>query len=92
MIAIELQKLVRANAIASIQRYFEVNFSEPVGTLPAGLLLDFFLEEIGPAIYNRAVADVQDRLQMRIADLGGELYAEEFQYWPRLNAKHKSRR
>jgi uncharacterized protein (DUF2164 family) len=60
--------------------------------LPAGLLLDFMLEEIGPAIYNKAVEDAQARLQLRIADLGGELFAEEFQYWPRQDAKRRSRR
>jgi len=30
--------------------------SEPIGDLPAGLLLNFFVEEIGPAIYNHAIA------------------------------------
>jgi uncharacterized protein (DUF2164 family) len=86
-----LNKQTRAEAIASIQRYFEENLPEPIGNLPAGLLLDFFLEEIGPTIYNRGVADAQERLQLRLMDLPGELYADEFQYWPRL-AKRKPRR
>jgi uncharacterized protein (DUF2164 family) len=89
---IELTKQTRAEAIGSIQRYFEENFPEPVGNLPAGLLLDFFLEEIGPAIYNRAVADAQERLQQRVMDLSGELYADEFQYWPKLMAKRRARK
>jgi len=91
MTSIELSKQTRADAIASLQRYFDENLSEPLGNLPAGLLLDFFLEEIGPAIYNRAIADAQTRIQQRAADLSGELYAEEFQYWPRA-AKRKPRR
>jgi uncharacterized protein (DUF2164 family) len=90
--SIELTKQTRAEAIASIQRYFEENFPEPVGNLPAGLLLDFFLEEIGPAIYNRAIADAQERLQQRVMDLSGELYADELQYWPKLIAKRRARR
>lgn len=34
---IELSKEVRAQAIASIQRYFTENIDEPIGELPAGL-------------------------------------------------------
>ena len=44
---IELTKEVRADAIASIQRYFEKNMEEPIGNIAAGALLGFFLEEIG---------------------------------------------
>lgn len=90
--SIELSKQARADAIASIQRYFEENLPEPIGDLPAGLLLNFFLEEIGPAIYNRAMGDAQARMQQRVSDLGGELYADEFQYWPKVDAKRKNRR
>ena len=87
--SVELPKPVRAQAIASIQRYFEENLPEPIGELPAGLLLNFFLEEIGPAVYNQAIADAQARMAARVADLEGELYAEEFQYWVRRAAKKK---
>jgi uncharacterized protein (DUF2164 family) len=89
---IELSKQARADAVASIQRYFEENLPEPIGDLPAGLLLSFFLEEIGPVIYNRAIADAQGRMQQRMSDLTGELYAEEFQYWTKVDSKRRSRR
>lgn len=88
----ELNKHARATAIASIQRYFEENLSEPVGDLPAGLLLDFFMEEIGSILYNRAIADAQTRMSLRVADLTGELLADEFQYWPKVDAKRKVRK
>ena len=92
MMTIEIPKPVRAQAIASIQRYFEENLPEAIGELPAGLLLNFFLEEIEPAVYNQAIADAQARMQQRVTDLNGELYADEFQYWPRADAKRKGRR
>jgi uncharacterized protein (DUF2164 family) len=87
--SIELSKQAREDATASIKRYFEENLPEPIGDLPAGLLLNFFVEEIGPAIYNQAVKDAQTRLQQRIADLDGELYEDEFPYWPRAEAKRR---
>ncbi|HXS11064.1 MAG TPA: DUF2164 domain-containing protein [Acidobacteriaceae bacterium] len=89
--SIELSKEARADAVASIQQYFERNLPEPIGELPAGLLLNFFLEEVGPAIYNKAIADAQARLAVRVADLSGELYEDEFQYWPRVEAKRARR-
>ncbi len=89
---IEISKQARGDAIASIRRYFEENMTEPIGELPAGLLLNFFLEEIGPVIYNRAVADAQTRMQQRVSDLDGELYVDPFPYWPKVEAKRKSRR
>ncbi len=91
MTTIELPKHVRTQAIASLQRYFEENLPEPIGDLPAGLLLKFFLEEIGPAVYNQAIADAQARMQQRVTDLSGELYADELRYWSRADAKRKSR-
>lgn len=89
---IEISKQARADAVASIKRYFEENMAEPIGDLPAGLLLNFFLEEIGPVIFNQAIRDAQGRMQQRAADLDGELYADEFQYWPKIDAKQKNRR
>jgi uncharacterized protein (DUF2164 family) len=92
MMKIELSKPARTAAVASVQRYFEENFPEPIGNLPAGLLLDFFIEEVGPVIYNQAIADAQARLGQRVSDLNGELFGDEFQYWPRVDAKKRSRR
>jgi uncharacterized protein (DUF2164 family) len=91
MVTIELSKEKRSEAIASLKKYFEQGTGEPLGDLRAGLLLDFFVEEIGPTIYNQAIGDTQTRMQQRVADLEGELYADEFQYWVR-QAKKKGKK
>jgi uncharacterized protein (DUF2164 family) len=82
---IELPKDARQQAIASIERYFRENMDEPIGNVAAGGLLDFFLEEIGPAVYNQAVADVQERLRLRIDELDLEVHEEAFQYWQKFD-------
>jgi uncharacterized protein (DUF2164 family) len=92
MVSIDIPKEARESAIASVKRYFDENMPEPIGDLPAGLLLNFFLEEVGPLIYNGAIADAQRRMEQRVADLSGEIYADEFQYWPNVERKRKSRR
>ncbi len=80
--SIELSKEARAQAIASIERYFQDERDERLGNIAAGALLGFFLQEIGPSIYNQAVAEVQERLQRRVSELDIEVHEDEFTYWP----------
>ena len=88
--AIELNKEARAEAIKSIERYFEENMEERIGNIAAGALLSFFVEEIGPVIYNQAVADVQERLQAQVSELDIEIHEDEFQFWRRYEGRRRS--
>jgi uncharacterized protein (DUF2164 family) len=78
---IELPKDARQEAIDSIERYFLEHLDQKIGNIVAGGLLGYFLEEIGPVIYNQAVADVQERLQRHVSELDLEVHEEPFQYW-----------
>lgn len=89
---IELSKEARAAAVESIQRYVNENFDEPIGNLAAGALLGFFIEEIGPVIYNQAVLAVQERLGQRVAEIDLEVHEDEFTYWRRHDAAKGRRR
>ncbi len=84
---IELSKEDRAQAIASIERYFEANCEQGIGNISAGALLGFVLEEIGPSIYNRAVSDAKERMLMRVEDLEYEIREDEFPYWQKFNKR-----
>ena len=89
--AIELPAEQRKEAIASIERYFRENMDEKIGNVAAGALLGYFLEELGPVVYNRAVADVQERLQARVAELDIEVHADEFAYWRQFDRERKKK-
>jgi len=89
--AIELPKEARKEAVASIERYFQENMEEKIGNIAASALLGFFLEEIGPLVYNQAVAEVQERLQMRVSELDIEHHEDEFQYWRKQERQRKGR-
>lgn len=78
---IEISKELRQQGIASIERYFRENMEEKIGNMAASALLGYFLEELGPLVYNKAVADVQERLQARLSELDFEVHEDEFQYW-----------
>ena len=84
---IELPKDARAQAVASIERWFEENADEPIGNIQAAALLNFFVAEIGPSLYNQAIADVQQRLLARVAELDIECHADEFGFWGQAGRK-----
>jgi uncharacterized protein (DUF2164 family) len=89
--SIDISKELRQQAIASIERYFRQNTDEGIGNMAAGALLNFFLEELGPLVYNKAVADVQERLQMRISELDIEIHEDEFGYWRKRERQRKAK-
>ncbi len=86
---IEIPDDARKRAISSIERYFAEHMDERIGNVAAGALLGYFIEEIGPVIYNRAVSDVQERLQARVMEVDIELHAEEFDYWRKYDQARK---
>lgn len=90
--AIELSRDARSQAVTSIERYFSEELDQRIGNIAAGALLGFFLEEIGPLIYNKAVAEVQERLQERLQELDIEFHEDEFPYWRRRQAAVRPRK
>lgn len=79
--SIEISKDARKKAVASLQRYFDENMDEKIGNVAAGALLGFFLNELGPLVYNTAVKDVQALLERRVLEVDLEIHEEEFGYW-----------
>ena len=64
--AIELSREARNQAVSSIERHFAEELDQRIGNIAAGALLTFFLEEVGPLVYNQAVGQVQQRLHDRV--------------------------
>ena len=88
---IQLSDDARKRAISSIERYFAENMEQRIGNLAAAALLGYFVEEIGPTIYNLAVAEVQERLQVRVMEVDIELHVEEFEYWRKYDSSRRRR-
>jgi uncharacterized protein (DUF2164 family) len=47
-----------------------------IGDLKATLMLDHILEQIGPAIYNQALADLQGQVTLKLSDAIDALYKQ----------------
>jgi uncharacterized protein (DUF2164 family) len=76
--SVTIPDAARAQAVAVLRTYFADNLDEEIGDLKAGLLLDFILAELGPSIYNQAIADARAFFEERTADLAAVCFHEEF--------------
>ena len=79
--AITLPPETKKQLLGSIKRYVAESFEQDIGDLKAGLLLDYVLQEIGPSVYNQAIADAQAYCVARAQDLDGVCFEKEFTYW-----------
>jgi uncharacterized protein (DUF2164 family) len=67
----------RERMIRAIQRQLEEQLDLHAGELAAGLLLDFFIRELGAPVYNQAIQDARSFLLEKLEDLEGEFYEPE---------------
>lgn len=72
--SIKLQPDTEKYLLSSIKRFAAEYLDADIGDLKASLFLEFCIREIGPNIYNQAIADAQSYMQEKAADLGGTLY------------------
>jgi uncharacterized protein (DUF2164 family) len=88
---ISLPDTARKQSIASIRRYFADELEQDIGDLKAASLLEFFVPEIAPTVYNGAIGDAQAFMRDRIADLEGVCSVPEFAYWPSASVRRSTR-
>ena len=67
----------RASLVRSLKQYFEDEFDDPLSDFRAENLLDFFVRELGPPVYNQGVRDACAAMQEKLTDLDGEVYEQD---------------
>jgi len=67
----------RASLLRAIKQHFSAEFDEPLSDFRAQGLLDFFVRELGPPVYNQGVRDASSFIQERLADIEGEVYEQD---------------
>lgn len=68
---IELSKEVQQSQIKNIKDFFLNERDEEISDFQAETLLQFILREIGPGIYNQAIADAYALMSDRLEDIYG---------------------
>ncbi len=61
----------------AIMRFYRDEFDEPLSEFRAATLLDFFVRELGPPVYNQGVRDAAGYVQEKLMDIEGEVYERE---------------
>ena len=74
---IKLSPERRANLLRAIKEYSAAEFDEPLSDFRAQALLDFFIRELGPPVYNQGVRDACAYMQEKLTDVEGEVYEPE---------------
>ena len=64
----------RARIVRSLQTFFASELDRELSEFQAGLLIDFFIHDLGATVYNQAIQDARGFLQEKLADLEGEFY------------------
>jgi uncharacterized protein (DUF2164 family) len=63
----------RAALLRAVKEHFAAEFDEPLSDFRANGLLDFFVRELGPPVYNQGVRDASSYMQQKLADIEGEV-------------------
>lgn len=67
----------RAALLESLQAYYAGTFDDALSDFRAEALLDFFIRELGPPVYNQGVRDAAGFVQSKLADIEGEIYERD---------------
>ena len=67
----------RAALLETLTAYYATKFDETLSAFRAEALLDFFVRELGPPVYNQGVRDAAAFVQAKLADIEGEVYERE---------------
>ena len=89
--SVTLDAEARKEAIASIERFADHELEVELSQIQATQLLDYFLKEIAPSVYNGAIADAKRFLGARLEDLEASCFQGEFTYWPKGSSVKRKR-
>ncbi len=67
----------RTTLLRAIKEHFSAEFDEPLSDFRAEGLLNFFIRELGPPVYNQGVRDASSYMQEKLTDIEGEVYERD---------------
>jgi uncharacterized protein (DUF2164 family) len=71
---IHLSEERRASLIDHVQQHFRVEFDEELSDFRANGLVDLFVAELGPPVYNQGVRDASAYVADKLQDIEGEVF------------------
>jgi uncharacterized protein (DUF2164 family) len=74
---ITFSKEEQRDLIARIKAFVSQELDQEIGDLQASMLMDFFANSLGHAVYNRAIYDAQALIATKADEMAEALYALE---------------
>ena len=75
--AVKLDEARREVLVSRLQGFYQQEFDENLSAFRAEQVLDFFLDALGPQVYNQAVQDARGFMLRTLDDLDGEVHKHE---------------
>jgi len=75
--AVTLDEARRAELIRKLQGFFVQEFDDELSAFRAEAILDFFVETLGPSVYNQGVQDARIFMAQKLDDLDAEIHERE---------------
>ena len=63
--------------VNGLQQLFLEEFERDLSEFQAQRLIDFFMSQLGPPVYNQAIQDARAFVMAKLDDLEGEVYEPE---------------
>ena len=76
---IQISEERRELLATAVQQVFLEEFERDLSEFQAQRLIDFFMNHLGPPVYNQAIQDARAHIQLTLDDLDGEVYEPEAQ-------------
>jgi uncharacterized protein (DUF2164 family) len=67
----------KAQLVAELRAFHVREFDEDISSFRAEQLIDFYLQKLGPGVYNQAVQDARAYIQTRLDELEGDVYLKD---------------
>jgi len=77
---ITLSEEKKNTALLGLQHLFRDSFDEDLSQFQAEILLEFFVSDLGPTVYNQAIRDARDFMLLKLEDLDAIL-KQRFTWW-----------
>ncbi len=75
--AVKLDDARREGLVSRLRGFYQQEFDEELSDFRAEQVLDFFLEALGPQVYNQAVQDARGFMLRALDDIDGEVHEHE---------------
>ena len=75
--AVKLDDVRREGLMSRLRGFYQKEFDEDLSAFRAERVLDFFLDALGPQVYNQAVQDARGFMLRTLDDIDGEVHKHE---------------